>query len=120
MQELWDRPLFQLRVWCSVISILAWWDWPVQASISSWWGNLSWPDPKGGVGSQTVWGKAIQQCQSILQLLESISKKAVVSWQDHLKTQEAQMVFWQQAPHCEAKGQSAFHQSSTSHQNSAP
>ena len=120
MQELWDRPLFQLRVWCSVISILAWWDWPVQASISSWQGSLAWPDLQGGVGSQTVWGKAIQQCQSILQLLESISKKAVVSWQDHLKTQEAQMVFWQQAPHCEAKGQSAFHQSSRSHQNSAP
>ena len=58
--------------------------------------------------------------QSILQLLESASKKEVVSWQDHLKAQEAQMVLWQQVPHCEAKGQSAFHQSSMSHQNSAP
>ena len=92
----------------------------MQAAISSWQGNLAWPYPKGGAGSQTVWGKATQQCQSILWLLESASKKEVVSWQDHLKAQEAQMVLWQQAPHCKAKGQSAFHQSSMSHQNSAP
>ena len=34
LQEQWDRSLFQQRVWRSVISTLAWWDWPVQAAIS--------------------------------------------------------------------------------------
>lgn len=67
--------------------------------------------------ARAVWGKAVLKQPAAA---ESISKKKVVSWRDHLRNCEAQMGLWQDIPHFQPKGPSASSQPGTSHQNSAP